>query len=65
MAKGLDFGLGLWRLHTMLAPKAPIPIFSLIIFSPFLWTLNKVIEEIGMGNVRGLLVNFGDLNTVV
>jgi hypothetical protein len=39
MAKGLDFGLGLWRLHTM---RGSTYYILLIIFSSFLWTLNKV-----------------------
>jgi hypothetical protein len=39
VALSLDFGLGL--LET--APYAPIPIsYRVRIFSPFLWTLNKV-----------------------
>jgi hypothetical protein len=42
MAKGLDFGLDLWRASHFTWPKAPIPIFSLVVFNPFLWTLNKV-----------------------
>jgi hypothetical protein len=46
MTKGLDFGLGLWKLHkfTLCPAQDSNHIFDwlCIIFSPFLWTLKKV-----------------------
>jgi hypothetical protein len=43
MAKGLDFGLGLWRLHIVPARTLQFLYFiELGNFSPFFWTLNKV-----------------------